>query len=157
MPTHLQSYVDELGALAEIRSTVAGAAINLVDVRLRPGTVTSLPLGVKTTCYNDLHEPKVSTQTLLQADGYRLECRGDTLGQYHVRLSIGERSQMLPGNDPPSGSWQLVWAGDLDRDGHPDLVGEYSVEGGYCQQVLLSASAGPDQLLAVGEPYCLAD
>lgn len=156
-PTQLQSYVDELGALAEIRSTVTDATINLVDARLRPGAVTSLPLGTNSTCYNDAHEPKVFVQTLLQTDDYALECQGEVQGQYHLRLSNGERSQTLPGEEPPNGSWQLVWAGDLDRDGQPDLISEYSVEGGYCQQVLLSASAAPGQLVDAGEPYCLTD
>ncbi|WP_068824817.1 hypothetical protein [Pseudomonas sp. BMS12] len=157
-PTQLQSYVDELGALADIRGSLADARLNLIDARLRPGAVPSvLELGAQSTCYNDAHEPKAFVQTLLQAGDYRLECKGDALGNYSLRLSVGKRSQMLPGADPASGSWQLLWAGDLDRDGKPDLVSEYSVEGGYCQQVLLSATAGAEQLLAPGEPHCLAD
>lgn len=154
----LQYLFDELGALADIRGSVADAKLNLVDARLRPGAVPSvLELGAQSTCYNDTHEPKTFVQTLLQAGDYRLECQGDALGRYNLRLSVGKRSQMLPGADPASGSWQLLWAGDLDRDGKPDLVSEYSVEGGYCQQVLLSATAGAEQLLAPGEPHCLAD
>lgn len=156
-PTQLQFYVDELGALVDIRSTVADATVNLVDTRLRAGTVTSLPLGTNSTCYNDTHEPKVFVHTLLQSDDHVLECQGDAQGQYHLRLSNGGRRQTLLGEEPPNGSWQLVWAGDLDRDGQPDLISEYSVEGGYCQQVLLSASAAPGQLVDAGEPYCLTD
>lgn len=158
LPTQLQSYVDELGALAEIRSSVTDAQLNLADTRLRAGAVPSaLPLGDQTTCYNDPYEPKVFQQTLLQAGDYRLECHGDKEGRYNLLLSSAERSQILPGNDPANGSWQLLWAGDLDRDGNPDLIGQFSVEGGYCMQVMLSADAGPEQLLAPGEPDCLSD
>lgn len=156
--TQLQSYADEFGALAEIRGSVADARLNLVDARLRPGTVPSVvTLGAQITCYNDSYEPRTFVQPLLQAGDYRLECQGDADGRYSLRLSDGKCSQTLPGNDPAIGSWQLVWAGDLDRDGKPDLVSEYSVEGGYCQQVLLSGPAGAEQLLAPGEPHCLAD
>ena len=158
LPTQLQSYVDELGALAEIRSSVADARFNLADTRLRAGAVPSaLPLGSETTCYNDPYEPKVFQQALLQAGDYRLECRGDKEGRYHLLLSSAGHSQALPGNEPANGSWQLLWAGDLDRDGKPDLIGQFSVEGGYCMQVMLSADAGPERLLAPGEPDCLSD
>jgi hypothetical protein len=158
LPTELQSYVDELGALAEIRSSVADAQLNLADTRLRAGAIPSaLPLGAETTCYNDPYEPKVFQQTLLQAGDYRLDCHGNKEGRYNLLLSSAGRSQMLPGNDPANGSWQLLWAGDLDRDGKPDLIGQFSVEGGYCMQVMLSADAGPEQLLAPGELDCLSD
>lgn len=158
LPTQLQSYLDEFGALAEIRSSVTDAKFNLVDTRLRPGPVTALlALEEASTCYNDSYEPKVFTKMLIQAGEYHLECRGDVQGNRQLLFSSSKGSQTLPDNDPPIGSWQLIWAGDLDRDGQPDLVGEYSVEGGYCQQVLLSTAALPDQLLAAGEPYCLAD
>lgn len=158
LPTQLQSYIDEFGALAEIRSSVTDAKFNLVDTRLRPGPVTALlALEEASTCYNDSYEPKVFTKMLMQAGEYHLECRGDAQGNRQLLFSSSEGSQTLPDNDPPTGSWQLIWAGDLDRDGQSDLVGEYSVEGGYCQQVLLSTAALPDQLLAAGEPYCLAD
>lgn len=158
LPTQLQSYVDEFGALAEIRGSTADTRLNLVDVRLHAGAVPSvLPINAESTCYNDPYEPKVFTQALLHAGGYHLECRGDAEGRYHVQLSAAKVSQTLPDNDSPSGSWQLIWAGDLDRDGKPDLVGEYSVEGGYCQQIMLSADAAPGQLVAMGEPHCLTD
>lgn len=158
LPTQLQPYVDEFGALTEIGSSRADARLNLVDVRLHAGAVPSvLPINAESTCYNAPYEPKVFTQTLLQTGGYHLECRGNAEGRYHLQLSTAKVSQTLPDNDSPSGSWQLIWAGDLDRDGKPDLVSEYSVEGGYCQQIMLSADAASDQLVAVGKPHCLSD
>jgi hypothetical protein len=158
LPAQLQSYVDGFGALTEIRSSVTDAQLNLADTRLRAGAISGvLPLGAETTCYNDPYEPKVFRQPLLQAGDYRLDCRGDQHGRYSLLLSSAGRSQTLPGNNPASGSWQLLWAGDLDRDGHTDLIGQYSVEGGYCTQVMLSADAASEQLLAPGEPDCLAD
>ncbi len=156
--TQLQAYLDEFGALAEIRGTQTDARLNLVDARLHSGVVPNvITLSEQTSCYNDAHEPKVFVQPLLKSDDYQLECRGDANGHYSLQWHVGERSQMLPGSDSASGSWQLLWAGDLNRDGQPDLVSEYSYEGGYCQQVLLSANAEANQLLVPGVPYCLAD
>jgi hypothetical protein len=69
-----------------------------------------------------------------------------------IRLSDGARTQLLwsqrgEGNDP---HWNVLWAGDLDRDGQLDLLVDFSEHyAGYPDVLLLSSYSMPGKL--VGE------
>ena len=56
--------------------------------------------------------------------GRTVEFRHVTMGDgFRVELADGERVKSLYGNDwHDEGSWSLIWAGDLNGDGHLDVV-----------------------------------
>jgi len=69
-----------------------------------------------------------------------------------IHLSEGNRSQLLWSHrgECSDAHWDVLWAGDLDRDGELDLLVDFSAAyAGYPDVLLLSSRAKPGQM--VGE------
>lgn len=90
------------------------------------------------------------TQTLIRLGPWHVELRaegtdlgGSVFQNYRVRLSAGGRTQVLYEQvridfelESPH---RLEWAGDLDRDGFPDLL---------VSNLFLSSAAGANEILS---------
>jgi len=71
-------------------------------------------------------------------------------GRAVVKMSLNERTQelcMLTDND--SSSWDVLWAGDMDADGAPDILLAVAEEGTGHIRLLLSSKAKSRDLVGI--------
>jgi|GEM_PF-1636899 len=127
IPTRLELQVTP-GACEEPGVGGKPAAINgawivmMADVTgLRPGAIDTASV-----MQGDLAPPKVHDDSVAYSfRGERSVIRSERVNESGFRLvhvGKGGRLVLFTADDQDEGSWKLAWAGDLNRDGAPDLL-----------------------------------
>jgi hypothetical protein len=142
---------DDVGdqKMVSVESDPGGALLMLHGV---PGITAGPVERARFASDSDLNKPGDRIALRLGSTQYRitLNAEGELLKDARVVLESGDRKQTLfsldgTGDEP---HFEVLWAGDLDRDGKLDLVmtmsGKYSY---YPRSIFLSSAAAPGELL----------
>ena len=151
----------ELDAL-EISSSAPDALLLLKIPGLTSGKVQSVVWSkpdIESAAYYDGIDPK-GTPIVLKLNGQNYALRADKMGR--LRVSLGSQLSPLGGDKINSKRADgemlqradLVWAGDLNRDGGLDVIVRWSSLYSYTVCVFLSTGTATSWRL--GKPHCLS-